>query len=131
MKKTGILNSEVAAVVAGMGHMDWLSIGDAGMPVPADTKKIDLCVDKELPSFMDVLQNVLKELKVQKIYLADEIKDQNPQQLKNIKAALPDVEIAFMPHSDLKKSLSKTHAFIRTGEMTPYSNIILESGVTF
>ena len=131
MKKTGILNSEVASVVAGMGHMDWLSIGDAGMPVPADAKKIDLCVDKELPSFMDVLQNVLKELKVQKIYLADEIKDQNPQQLENIKAALPDVEIAFMPHSDLKKSLSKTHAFIRTGEMTPYSNIILESGVTF
>ena len=78
MKKTGILNSEVASVVAGMGHMDWLSIGDAGMPVPMGTKKIDLCVDKELPSFMDVLKNVLKEMKVQKIYLADEIKDQNP-----------------------------------------------------
>ena len=131
MKKTGILNSEVASVVAGMGHMDWLSIGDAGMPVPMGTKKIDLCVDKELPSFMDVLQNVLKELKVQKIYLADEIKDQNPKQLENIKKALPDVEIAFMPHSDLKKNLAKTHAFIRTGEMTPFSNLILESGVTF
>ena len=131
MKKTGILNSEVASVVAGMGHMDWLSIGDAGMPVPMGTKKIDLCVDKELPSFMDVLQNVLKELKVQKIYLADEIKDQNPKQLENIKKALPYVEIAFMPHSDLKKNLAKTHAFIRTGEMTPFSNIILESGVTF
>lgn len=131
MKKTGILNSEVASVVAGMGHMDWLSIGDAGMPVPMGTKKIDLCVDKELPSFMDVLQNVLKELKVQKIYLADEIKDQNPKQLENIKKALPDVEIAFMPHSDLKKNLAKTHVFIRTGEMTPFSNIILESGVTF
>lgn len=131
MKKTGILNSEVASVVAGMGHMDWLSIGDAGMPVPMGTKKIDLCLDKELPSFMDVLQNVLKELKVQKIYLADEIKDQNPAQLENIKQALPDVDIEFMPHADLKKNLAKTHAFIRTGEMTPYSNIILESGVTF
>lgn len=31
MKKTGIINSEVSAVVANMGHMDWLSIGDAGM----------------------------------------------------------------------------------------------------
>ena len=131
MKKTGILNSEVASVVAGMGHMDWLSIGDAGMPVPMGTKKIDLCVDKELPSFMDVLKNVLKEMKVQKIYLADEIKDQNPEQLENIKKALPDVEIEFMPHADLKKSLAKTHAFIRTGEATSYSNIILESGVTF
>ena len=131
MKKTGIINSEVSAVVANMGHMDWLSIGDAGMPVPFGTKKIDLAVDKELPSFMDVLNNVLKEMKVQKIYLAEEIKDQNPVQLENIKKALPDVEVAFMPQSELKKSLSKTHAFIRTGEMTPYSNIILESGVTF
>ena len=131
MKKTGIINSEVSAVVANMGHMDWLSIGDAGMPVPFGTKKIDLAVDKELPSFMDVLNNVLKEMKVQKIYLAEEIKDQNPEQLENIKKALPDVEVAFMPHSELKNSLAKTHAFIRTGEMTPYSNIILESGVTF
>lgn len=131
MKKSGILNSEVASVVAGMGHMDWLSIGDAGMPVPMGTKKIDLCVDKELPTFMQILENVLKEMKIQKIYLADEIKDQNPEQLENIKLALPDVEIEFMPHTDLKKNLAKTHAFIRTGEMTPYSNIILESGVTF
>lgn len=131
MKKSGILNSEVASVVAGMGHMDWLSIGDAGMPVPMGTKKIDLCVDKELPTFMQILENVLKEMKVQKIYLADEIKDQNPEQLENIEQALPDVEIEFMPHTDLKKNLAKTHAFIRTGEMTPYSNIILESGVTF
>ena len=131
MKKSGILNSEVASVVAGMGHMDWLSIGDAGMPVPMGTKKIDLCVDKELPTFMQILENVLKEMKVQKIYLADEIKDQNPEQLENIKQELPDVEIGFMPHTDLKKNLAKTHAFIRTGEMTPYSNIILESGVTF
>lgn len=131
MKKSGILNSEVASVVAGMGHMDWLSIGDAGMPVPMGTKKIDLCVDKELPTFMQILENVLKEMKVQKVYLADEIKDQNPEQLENIEQALPDVEIEFMPHTDLKKNLAKTHAFIRTGEMTPYSNIILESGVTF
>ena len=94
MKKTGIINSEVSAVVANMGHMDWLSIGDAGMPVPFGTKKIDLAVDKELPSFMDVLNNVLKEMKVQKIYLAEEIKDQNPEQLENIKKALPDVEVA-------------------------------------
>ncbi|MDO4856276.1 MAG: D-ribose pyranase [Limosilactobacillus gorillae] len=131
MKKSGILNSEVASVVAGMGHMDWLSIGDAGMPVPMGTKKIDLCVDKELPTFMQVLENVLTEMKVQKIYLADEIKDQNPEQLENIRKALPNVEVEFMPHTDLKKNLVKTHAFIRTGEMTPYSNIILESGVTF
>ncbi|MGF7437206.1 D-ribose pyranase [Lentilactobacillus senioris] len=131
MKKTTVINSELSTVIAGMGHMDWLSIGDAGMPVPAGTKKIDLALTKQLPSFMDVLKNVLAEMEVQHIYLADEIKDQNPEQLDAIKEVLPDVDITFVPHSQLKKDLSKTHAFVRTGEMTPYSNIILESGVTF
>ena len=101
------------------------------MPVPMGTKKIDLALTKQIPSFIDVLKNVLSELEVQKIYLADEIKTQNPDQLKAIQDLMPDVEIAFMPHSDLKKNLANTHAFVRTGEMTPFSNIILESGVTF
>lgn len=131
MKKTEVINSELSTVIAGMGHMDWLSIGDAGMPVPMGTKKIDLALTKQLPSFIDVLKNILSEMEVQKIYLADEIKDQNPDQLKAIQELLPGIPVVFVPHSQLKKDLSKTHAFVRTGEMTPYSNIILESGVTF
>ncbi|WP_172187619.1 D-ribose pyranase [Lentilactobacillus kribbianus] len=131
MKKTTVINSELSTVIAGMGHMDWLSIGDAGMPVPMGTKKIDLALTKQLPSFIDVLKNVLAEMEVQHIYLAEEIVDQNPEQLAAIKAELPNVEITYVPHTQLKKDLSKTHAFVRTGEMTPYSNIILESGVTF
>ncbi|MGL2207719.1 D-ribose pyranase [Oenococcus oeni] len=131
MKKTTVINSEISSVIAGMGHMDWLGIGDAGMPVPLGTKKIDLALTKNLPSFIDVLKNVLIELEVQKIYLADEIKTKNPEQLQAIKQLMPNVEIEFVPHSELKKDLAKTHAFIRTGEMTAFSNIILESGVVF
>ncbi|WP_125588944.1 D-ribose pyranase [Companilactobacillus jidongensis] len=130
MKKGTVLNSQVSAVIADMGHFDTLSIGDAGMPVPAGTKKIDLAVEKGLPKFIDVLKNVLTELEVQKIFLAEEIKSQNPEQLKNIQAAI-DVPIEFIPHDEMKKRLATNKAFIRTGEVTPYSNIILESGVTF
>lgn len=131
MKKTGIMNSAISRVVADMGHMDWLGIGDAGTPVPADTEKIDLSVRPGLPSFIDVLKTVLTELEVQKVYVAEEIKTENPKQLKAIKEVLPGVEIEFIPHSELKKDLSKAKAFIRTGEETPYSNVILESGVIF
>lgn len=111
--------------------MDWLGVGDAGTPVPKDTEKIDLSVRAGLPSFIDVLKEVLVELEVQKIYVAEEIKTENPKQLEEIKKVLPDVEIEFIPHSELKKDLSKSKAFIRTGEETPYSNVILESGVIF
>ncbi|KJY63075.1 D-ribose pyranase [Lactobacillus helsingborgensis] len=131
MKKTGILNSNISRVVADMGHMDWLGIGDAGTPVPPETEKIDLAVSTNLPSFTQVLKEVLKELAVQKVYVAEEIKKQNPQQLENIKVILPNVEIEFIPHSELKQDLRRAKAFIRTGEETPFSNVILESGVIF
>ena len=131
MKKVGILNSKISRVVADMGHMDWLGIGDAGTPVPEGTEKIDLAVRAGLPAFIDVVTEVLKELKVQKIYLAEEIKKKNPEQLKKITELLPNVEVEFIPHSELKKRLENSKAFIRTGEETPYSNVILESGVIF
>ena len=130
MKKGTVINTQLSQVIADMGHFDLLGIGDAGMPVPADTWKIDLAVSRNLPSFMDVLKNVLTELQIQKVYLAEEIKTQNPKQLEQIQQLI-DVPIVFNPHDQMKKDLSKTKAFIRTGEMTPYANILLESGVTF
>lgn len=131
MKKTSVINSDISRVIAQMGHFDTLAIGDAGMPVPKGVEKIDLAVTKGVPSFLTVLENVLTELEVQKIYLAEEIKEKNPDVLEGIKKLLPKTEIAFIPHEQMKKNLNQTHGFIRTGEMTPYANIILESNVVF
>ena len=131
MKKGKVINSDISRVIAQMGHFDKLSIGDAGMPVPRMTEKIDLAVDNGIPSFMEVLNNVLEELEVQRIYLAEEIKTENPTMLEAIKNRLPETPITFIPHSEMKQDLNNVHAFIRTGEMTPYANILLESGVVF
>ena len=54
------MNSNISRVIADMGHMDWLGVGDAGTPVPAGTEKIDLSVRPGLPSFIDVLKEVLQ-----------------------------------------------------------------------
>ncbi|MDR7925340.1 RbsD/FucU domain-containing protein, partial [Latilactobacillus sakei subsp. sakei] len=82
-------------------------------------------------SFIQVLTNILSELEVQKVYLANEIKTANPEQLEAIKALIGETPIEFINHSQMKQDLNKAKAFVRTGEMTPYSNIILESGVVF
>lgn len=130
MKKTAVLNTQVSAVIAELGHFDTIMIGDAGMPVPAGTPKIDLAVTLGLPRFIEVLRNVLTELQIQRVVLAEEIKTSNPAQLRAIEE-LVDVPIDFIPHEDMKAHLARDKAFIRTGEATPFSNIILESGVTF
>lgn len=131
MKKTKVINSDISRVISQMGHFDKLSIGDAGMPVPMSVEKIDLAVTHGLPTFMDVLKNVLEELEVQRIFLAEEIKTANPNILAEIKETLPTTEIVFYPHEEMKKDLNNCHAFIRTGEVTPYANVVLESNVVF
>ncbi|WEV50797.1 D-ribose pyranase [Lactobacillus sp. ESL0731] len=131
MKKTKVINSDLSRVIATMGHFDKLAIGDAGTPVPKDTEKIDLAVTNGIPSFMDVLNNVLEELGIQRIFLASEIKTENPEMLAQIKKRLPDTPIEFITHEELKESLKDCKAFVRTGEMTPFANILLESNVVF
>lgn len=131
MKKNGILNSEISKVLADMGHTDQILIGDCGLPVPENVKKIDLALDFDVPSFNQVLQIMLKEMEVEKAFLAEEIKENNPQQLNVIENHLPEIELEFMSHEELKKQSHTVKAIIRTGEASPYSNIILQSGVIF
>jgi D-ribose pyranase len=42
MKKTGIINRDVSALVAQMGHYDALMISDAGFPIPRGVPCVDL-----------------------------------------------------------------------------------------
>lgn len=131
MKKNGILNSEISKVLSDMGHTDYICIGDCGLPVPEGVKKIDLALKIGTPSFIEVLEEIKKDMVIEKIILADEIKEKNKTMLTNISLILPTQETDFMSHEDFKKMLKNTKAVIRTGEATPYSNIILISGVSF
>lgn len=132
MKKHGILNSEITKVLADLGHTDQITIGDAGLPVPHGVAKIDLALKFGLPSFNDVLLAVLSDMAIEKVVLAEEIKTQNAQQLQSVLKALPKgVEIVYVSHSEFKKQTQNSKAVIRTGEVTPYSNIILQSAVIF
>ncbi|MEA4876265.1 D-ribose pyranase [Anaerorhabdus sp.] len=131
MKKNGILNSEISKVLSDMGHTDYICIGDCGLPVPEGVKKIDLALKIGTPSFIEVLEEIKKDMVIEKIILADEIKEKNKTMLTNISLILPTQETDFMSHEDFKKMLKNAKAVIRTGEATPYSNIILISGVSF
>lgn len=127
-----MLNSEIAKILDDLGHTDTLVIGDLGLPVPPGVKKIDVALDIGNPSFIEVLKLVVKEMAIECITLAEEIKEKNPEQMKAIKEVLGQKpEITFTPHENLKKQSAHAKAIIRTGEATPFSNIILQSGVIF
>ena len=74
MKKTGVLNQDISRVISGMGHTDTLVIADAGLPIPSSTERIDLALCQGIPGFLATVEVIVKDLKVDKFILAEEIK---------------------------------------------------------
>lgn len=131
MKKNGILNSEIAKVLTDLGHTDQITIGDAGLPVPNGVKKIDLALALGEPTFIRTLEEVLKDMAIEKVILAKEIQTDNPNQEEAVLRLIGDVEIEYVSHSEFKKETGQSKAIIRTGEDSSFSNIILQSKVIF
>ena len=131
MKKTGVLNQPISSVIAGLGHMDTLVIADAGLPIPPETQRIDLALTAGIPSFLDTLRVVLTEMEVERAIVAEEMLDASPQVYEAIKEMLGDVPIETVTHLIFKEQTRSARAVIRTGEFTPYANVILECGVPF
>lgn len=131
MKKTTLLHSELSYTIATLGHMDTLVIGDAGLPIPAETVRIDLALTQGVPGAAQTLKVVLDEMKVEKVVLAEEVKERNPQFLAAVQELLSGVPFEFVPHTEFKTRTASARAVVRTGEFSPYANVILVSGVVF
>jgi len=131
MKKTTLLQSDLSYIIATLGHMDTLVIADAGLPIPAETVRIDLALTKGVPGAIQTLKVVLDEMQVEKVILAEEVTDRNPKFLADVQELLPGVPVEFVAHSELKIRTALARAVVRTGEFAPYANVILVSGVVF
>ncbi|WP_301107731.1 D-ribose pyranase [Sporosarcina sp.] len=129
MKKNGMINREIAAVLARMGHTDQLTIADCGLPVPEGVPCIDLSYTLGKPGFTEILFEVLKDFEVEKMIIAEEIKVKNPDIYEEMKRSGKRMEE--VSHEALKELTKQSKAIIRTGEATPYANCILQSGVIF
>lgn len=139
MKKGRVLNADISSVISRLGHTDTLVICDAGLPVPRDTQRIDMALTQGVPSFMQVLDVVTAEMQVESAILALEIKQHNPQLHETLLKSLEQlqqhqgntIEVRYVSHEQFKKHTADSHAVIRSGECSPFANIILCAGVTF
>lgn len=131
MRKTSLLNSNLSSVISLMGHTDMIAIGDCGLPIPSETKRIDLALVAGVPTFLETLKATLMELEVEEVIIAQETKEVSPNTLSEIEKITGNVKITFISHEELKLKLKGCKAVVRTGEQTPYANIILKSGVVF
>lgn len=133
MKKSGILNSQLAAIIASMGHTDKLVVCDCGLPIPKNAELVDLALCENIPGFLDTLKVILQELNVEEALVAEELLNSSHSTFEKIEQMLPGVSIKKTSHENFKKLIKEGErvCIVRTGEATPYANILLSSGVTF
>jgi D-ribose pyranase len=131
MLRSGIVNAELARVLAGLRHTDRIVIADSGLPVPEPgPPTIDLAVVYGVPPFDVVLRAVMTAIVVEGATVAEEIAAANPACLALVEETVP-VSVARVPHERLKAEVAGARAVVRTGEATPYANVILACGVPF
>jgi D-ribose pyranase len=132
MKLFGHLNRDISRVLAAMGHTDSLVIADCGLLVPPNVECIDVSLARGEPDFVRVLETVLADFAVERAVFAWETRSQNPPvDIRASALAREGIQVEFVTHERLKEMTREARAIIRTGEATPYANVILFSQVVF
>jgi D-ribose pyranase len=129
VKKAGILNRHLAGAIAELGHGDGVLICDAGMPIPAGPRVVDLAFRAGVPSFAEVLDGLLEELVVEGATVAREVQESNPAATKLLTGHFPTLTL--VSHDELKTLSANARLVVRTGEARPYANVLLHCGVFF
>ncbi|MCF7934762.1 MAG: D-ribose pyranase [Synergistales bacterium] len=129
MKRDGVLHPALSYQIASLGHGDGFAIVDAGMPVPLGVYRVDLGYAHGRPPFFDVLDVLLSSTVVEKAFWAEEAPFGTDEMIRGKLAA--SCAVSVVPHEELKGMLGSLRFVVRTGECTPYSNIVLQSGVSF
>ncbi|MDD7910831.1 MULTISPECIES: D-ribose pyranase [Pseudovibrio] len=139
MRKSVLQNAPISDIISRMGHGDGICVGDAGLPIPAGTERIDLAVRRHLPGMLDVAETIGGELQIERVLIAKEMVEQQPDYHAEVMAFIAriadaqgtDIAVATTSHDDFKKETASCKAVVRTGECTPYANVIFYAGVSF
>ena len=138
MKKSALLNANLSYCIATLGHFDEVTICDAGLPIPAEVERIDLALTHGVPSFIDTVKVVLSEMQITGVILAEEFQHVSPELHQQLLSLIEqeqisghNIDIRYISHEVFKAQTHHSKAVVRTGECSPYANVIFQSGVVF
>lgn len=139
MKRGVLLNAPLSALLATMGHTDEITVCDAGLPIPAGPERIDLALMAGTPSLQTVVAALFTDLVVEKVIMASELKTVSPlahqalldQIAEHARDQGKPITIEYCLHQEFKARSRQSKAIVRSGEVTPYANLILCAGVAF
>ena len=138
LKRTKLLNRHLSRLIAELGHLDEITIADAGLPVPQGVDVIDLAISPGEPKMATVLNVLAEELIIDGAVIAEQARGNKAEtiladalRIFTLSGNLSNIKPLMIEHEEFKHRVTCSKAVIRTGEITPYCNIILKAGVAF
>ena len=128
MKKNGLLNRGMADLVTYLGHTDEMVIADCGLPLPKHVNCIDLTIQDNVPTVLEIAQLLQPILGVEKLVFAHEAKKHNPSYVQKICALYPDADVGYLDPDNFKKRTHSAKGIIRTTDFTSWGNVIIVTG---
>ncbi|WP_273860260.1 D-ribose pyranase [Photobacterium sp. GSS17] len=139
MKKSALINAELSYLVATLGHIDEVTVCDAGLPIPDASQRIDLALIPGVPTFIQTVKALLGEMQIEGVVMAEEFKQVSPEHHDELLTLIraeeqqsgKTIQLTYVSHEAFKVRTQNSKAVIRTGECTPYANVIFQAGVVF
>jgi D-ribose pyranase len=128
MLKTAILNPHLLDLLARVRHTNTLVIADWAFPFWPEIETVDISLTHGIPTVLDVLDLLTPVFKIGRIWQADEFVATNtPEVVARFANSFGEIPLTREAHLDFKKRVPHAIGLIRTGDPTPYGNLILES----
>ena len=125
MLKTGIINPALLSLLARVRHTNTLVIADRGFPFWPQIETVDLSLVDDVPTVLQVLRAVRKQFVVGQAYMAAQFLKVNPAAVQHdFATAFDGIRLTHEPHDDFKRRVPNAIGLIRTGDTTPYANVI-------
>lgn len=129
MIRSGILNPSLNHLLSRVRHTNALVIADRGFPFWPMIETIDISLVDDVPTVLQVLAAVRGNFVIGQAWMAEEFLSHNsPAVQGDFAAALDGIPLVHEPHeSHFKARVPSAIGLIRTGDTTPYGNMILIS----
>lgn len=126
LRTSGLIHAELLSALVALRHTDTFAVSDSGLPVPAGVRVIDLGISYGFPRFVPVVELILDEVTLEAAWGSADVAAANPEATELLTNRL-DAEL--IDHEEFKRRIGQCRFVVRTGEATPYANVLLRAGV--
>lgn len=125
----GVINGQLASLLARFRHLNSIAIVDGPFPSYEGVELVDLAIVKGFPTIPQVLDAILPLLDVAEIILAREFAQRvEPLTVSRYLGHHLGKPTTLVSHEEFKLLTGQTLGIIHTGDAIPYSSVILKSG---